>query len=397
MSDCRICPRASFTFVAFLIGAVVFSPDKLPADRPAEAPGQASQVSGSIPGLPESGSEPQESGDSVEAPYEAEGTDQADSKTGNEDLKVQFLVPKRISLKFGEPLYVPMAIRNPTDQPVLVPCFEYHWPRLIYTVRAGDARARGGYGGHITGGGEVRLLPAHSVETTVMLVNIWSPAVALEIKQTGSATIDFWTDLFVEEPDATTALRISGSALTQAGEQQLLKLAASLAALKDGKEWVSNGAPNSTVFDNGVSPLSWFDPKTRHVGEWWDVDSEFYRDATSLVAADNRLSRMIRFSELIFDLRGCDAKQKKPGLALLDDYFDLLSQCDPDERHFRLVALKAIDRSGFPTPVRDSDLSLREIFAEVRQRLPTYSMYFEYRDDCFQYSIINELNPERNR
>ena len=315
---------------------------------------------------------------------------------------LELLVPPELpSVEFGEPIYVPLAIRNASNKGVIATSFRNAVPEFIYVVRTGSEWAEClGYGAQFGNGGDFQELPPNSVETTVLLINIWSPAVALKFRKTGEARIDFSAFLPIEPEQrtiafdqrpalrATTTVRLlrtddpfEGSAFTEPGEERMFALARMLIAQKiieddDSPDQLTAGSALSDAFAAGQSPLNWLDPR-RDRQDSRDVESKFYKAAKAMVRPDSALYRMMAFTELRYELRGVNPTPTRTSLETLYAYFELLEHCHHSERHYQIVALNGIrDPTAIPYAVREPDLNWPELCAELRRRLPTYSMYF---------------------
>lgn len=258
--------------------------------------------------------------------------------------------------------------------------------------------------------------PPHSVETTVLMVNIWAPAVALKLRATGEARIEFSAFLPTEPKHrsmeleqrpalkATTVVKLmrddsaflgKSSALRQEGRERLLTIARKISTTEDYQaSWeggLSSGDPVSNAFARGQSPLNWLDPRNDS-DDGWDVESKFYIDAKAMVHPGSALYRMMTFTELRYELCGVTEKPERTSRETLDAYFDLLDKCEPSERHFQIVALNAVAADGLPV-VRVPDVKWSELCEEIRRRVPAYSMYFNAAGNfrAISYSTVSLL------
>lgn len=303
---------------------------------------------------------------------------------------ISLIVPSEIpAVQFGDPIYVPLAVYNSTKEPQLAPLFRHYRPWFSYAVRSGnETSVSDQYGKN---GGESHTLPRRSVETTVLLVNIWAPGIALEFLRTGEARIEFTA--YAAEPykslplEAATTVKLRNadapfdpeSAFTIGGHKRVYDIAYRnfSPAFRDSPEnSLSCGDPSGTAFMRGQSPLNWLDFKEDNMDSW-HADSKFYKDAKAMVQSESSLHRMMTFIELRNELRGTNENPTRTSLETLDAYFDLLGRCHPSERHFNIVALNAVgDVTAFPREVREPDMNWEDLSNEIRRRLPTYGMYF---------------------
>ena len=328
---------------------------------------------------------------------------------------LELLVPRELpSVRFGDPIYVPLSIRNASNNSHIATSFRHQIPEFKYVVRVGtDSAECLDFGGRLCGGGDFHELRPWSVETTVLMVNIWSPVIALKLRKMGTAQIEFSAFLPVApeqraaELQQRPALRavttvelmrtddpFEGSAFTEPGEESILAIARMAIAHKiidddDSPDVLSANSALSDAFAAGQSPLNWLDPKNDR-DDSMDVNSTFYKAAKAMVRPDSSLHRMMTFIELRNELRGVNAEPTRTSLETLDAYFELLEHCHPSERHYQIVALNAIgDLTAIPYSVREPDMNWAELCGELRQRLPTYSMYFEPHNP--RYSTVSQI------
>ncbi|PHS15771.1 MAG: hypothetical protein COA78_04830 [Blastopirellula sp.] len=108
----------------------------------------------------------------LSSPPQLQGQVQPKKRTTVES-PLQFIVPSKLPpIKFGEPLYVPIAIHNPTDKPVDAPSFRTLNPSFSYTVSSGNVSDQCLMYAQGFGGGSRQKLPGKATETLILLVNI---------------------------------------------------------------------------------------------------------------------------------------------------------------------------------------------------------------------------------
>lgn len=315
-----------------------------------------------------------------------------------ERLHLEMLVPPDLPpIRFGDPVYVPLAIRNTGDLPQRAPSFQSHMPYFTFTVNCGrESNVSANYA--VGPGGDARTFPPGSIETTVILANIWSPGVALEFLDTAKATISFTAS--VREPydpnppapeeqlTASTRIHLLGgpdspfdpeSAFDSSSHKRLYELARRVFSpeFRDSNaNGLDAGNAFSTAFTKGQSPLSWFDFNEDNTDSWHE-NSEYYRKTKAMVSRESSLYRMMTFIELRNELRGTNEKHIRTSSEVLDVYAELLDECHPAERHFNIAALNVVGSlTAFPNAVREPDMTWPDLCAELRQRFPLYSMYF---------------------
>lgn len=316
-----------------------------------------------------------------------------------------FDVPAKLPpVRFGEPVYLPISICNHEDEPKSVSSFRNHRPWLTYVVRSGSETNECMFYG--ANGGDSHSLPPRSVETTVLLINIWSPGIALEFLKTQSVTIDLQLphigDINRLELAATTQVDLSNadspfpeSQTAFGNHDAIFNIAYNCfsPAFRDSRaNYLELGNAHTNAFCKGQSPLNWLDFNQENVDSW-HATSDFYKKAKSMVAKDSALFRMMTFTELRDEMRGANPVSERSTLETLNAYFKLLDKCQPSERHFHIVALNAIgDLTAYPDAVREPDMNWDELRSEIVKWLPMYRMYFTTRLYDLPFSSVSMLD-----
>ena len=320
------------------------------------------------------------------------------------DSPLEYLFPPKVAAKFGDPVFIPIAIRNQTAEIVRAPAFRYHYAGG-YRIHSDGLEKSALFKRGFTPLSMAHYLPPYHIETTVLLINIWSPDLALRIKENGKATIEFYE--FEEAPKddlsglvmvtrGKTELTITSSSFSPAIEKRLLDIARDLTSDADSEWGLSPGNPDTSVFESGQSPLSWLVRKAPKFEEWDNPESQLFQDARSLVSPDTKLDRMMRCRVIMVQLCGLIPAKDKTAMDLLNDYFELVDQCEEYEKQYHLVALKAFNTIILSNPrVREPGITQQQIYAAARKRFPLYAMYFnrDANEEAGEYSVITGPVP----
>jgi|688.fasta_scaffold49129_3 hypothetical protein len=278
------------------------------------------------------------------------------------------LVPSDLGeVRFGDPIYVPIAIVNRSNGPKSSPLMSAGSPALLCSFSTADQSWNGRcFFSQFRGPFHRHELPARSSESTVMCIDVWHPKISKSLLETRNVSIEF------EELDkdgnpvkglsARTKLTIVGSAFRD--DSDLLENGERFLEVYKQKSVASHRDPNS--IETRAMPLLYLGMGNRYridefgVFSWFHFNpaspsyenpatrEEAVHPLTENVRKSGPLFRLVRAEELIKQFE--DAK-KELILPLIDEYRDNLRSASQPEFHYLVRLLFHHDR--IDTETRD--------------------------------------------
>jgi hypothetical protein len=217
---------------------------------------------------------------------------------------LQVIFPDRVnSIEFGEPLFLPIALINPSEADLLAPYLSRLRMdlRLIVTF-AGESE--GIAFNNSFGGGEFWPLRANSSATTVVLANIWLPHVIYNIKDGDEIELEMIlrTKRMNLESNSVTSGTIKVSVHGNSLKVPRPKFLGMIGDLKPRSIYVGPNSVSLSPFISGVSPLAAL-TDIDAVDSWYNPNGNEIQMAKRLAVSDSALSRLIEVSILLAQAR----------------------------------------------------------------------------------------------
>lgn len=193
----------------------------------------------------------------------------------------RILVPNSLApLKFGDPVYMPIAIRNTSDRDIEATQFDGALGLVPITIEleadANTHKLHLYFVAVANSPGADAVLPKNSVSSSVIQIPLWTPDAGRAMFQRKRMTLTISRVLshadksgfnYATERIGKCELSIEGSAFSKEGTESMLKVANQLIDDEASKEsFLHNPTPVDFQFSflPGQSPLSWLDPKQRN-------------------------------------------------------------------------------------------------------------------------------------
>ena len=282
----------------------------------------------------------------------ARGQDRSDPK--EDELLLDVHVPPRITgLRLGDPVFVPIAIRNKHGREVVGDTL-LSFPDLTITASSENSELYTAYDQTFSSGRSTRPYAPRSVEASVLVLNLWTPTMTASIAESQRCVLDIEVGPKQKDPFAEKwysrkqlkcVLEFSGTAFQREEHTQVINSAKDSDRSEDRAMWPllhPVELPYSRALN--MSPLSWrlksrFPEVTTspspnsNAGEAIEV---YLDDA---VKKGTKLSRLVLFSDLLTRVRReADMATWKDTIPQLSE---ALSRCSHSEAEFYAVEIAA--------------------------------------------------------